>query len=335
MFRHIVIPLDGSAFSRTAIPYAHALASNADVGLELVSAVDTAAALLGAGYPGDLAAGATTSGAGVPAVALELVEASREGREKELEALARKLGTATGGTVGWVVLDGEPGEAVAGRVEEGEADLVVMSTHGRGGLDRAWLGSVADRLIRRLTVPLLLVRPEEEEGTGEVADLESDEDGPELALESARIRRVLVPLDGSELAEAILDPAARLARQTGASLVLLRAIDPMLPTDAPYLPATVEGTEARFEERHEEARTYLDGVAERLRGEGVDVADAEVREGRAAPTILERAGEGADLVAMATHGRGGLRRWLLGSVSDKVLRGADRPVLIVRPEDDD
>ncbi|MFO7893622.1 MAG: universal stress protein [Longimicrobiales bacterium] len=335
MFRHIVIPLDGSAFSRTAIPYAHALASNSDAELELVSAVDTAAALLGAGYPGDLAAGATTSGAGVPAVAIELVEASREGREEELEATARKVGTATGGTVDWTVIDGEPSETVAARVEESEADLVVMSTHGRGGLDRAWLGSVADRLIRRLTVPLLLVRPEEEEGNGEEADPESHDDGPELSLEPARIQRVLVPLDGSELAEAILDPAARLARQTGASLVLLRVMDPRLPTDAPYLPATVEGTEARFQERRTEARDYLDRVAERLRGEGVEVADVEVREGSAAPTILEQAGEGADIVAMATHGRGGLRRWLLGSVSDKVLRGADRPVLIVRPEDED
>jgi nucleotide-binding universal stress UspA family protein len=323
MFRHILIPLDDSAFSKTAIPFAVALAASPDTDLELVSAVNTAAALMGGGYPGDLAADGTTAGAGMPAMALEFLEASREAREGELEAVAGALEAATSGSVRWTVLDGEPSTMVAARVEEGDVDLVIMSTHGRGGLDRAWLGSVADRLIRRLTVPLLLVRPEEED------DQEAD-----LALEPASIRQVLVPLDGSELAEAILDPVEALAARTGASLVLLRTMA-RPHNDAPYLPATVEGTRARFEERREQARIYLEQVAERLRAGGVDVAGVEVREGDAAPTILERAREGADLVAMATHGHGGLRRWLLGSVSDKVLRGADRPVLMVRPEDRD
>ncbi len=331
MFRRLLIPLDDSAFSRTAIPYALALAAGPDTELELVSAVNTAAMLMGVGYSGDFAGDGTTSAAGVPAMALEMIEASRTAREEELEAVARAIEGATAAPVRSTVLDGEPSEAVARRVEEGDVDLVVMSTHGRGGLDRAWLGSVADRLIRRLSVPLLLVRPEEEDDD-DGGTPEGDEGGPELSLEPAGIRQVLVPLDGSELAEAILEPVAALSRRTGASVVLLRTM-PRLRNDPPYLPATVEGTEARFKERRQEAHAYLEGVAGRLRADGAEVADVEIREGVAAPTILERAGEGADLVAMATHGHGGLRRWLLGSVSDKVLRGADRPVLIVRPAD--
>ena len=330
MFHRLLIPLDDSAFSRTAIPYALALASGPDAELELVSAVDTAVTLMGGGYPGDFAGDGTASAPGAPVMALELIEASRTAREENLDAVVRAIEAATAVPVRSTVLEGEPGEVVAAQVDERSADLVVMSTHGRGGLDRAWLGSVADRLIRRLSVPLLLVRPQEEEAED---GLEGGGDGPELSLEPARIRQVLVPLDGSELAEAILEPVASLARRTGASVILLRIL-PQLRNDAPYLPATAQGTEARHQERREEAHGYLERVAERLRADGAEVAGVEVREGVTAPTILERAREGADLVAMATHGHGGLRRWLLGSVSDKVLRGADRPVLIVRPGDE-
>lgn len=320
VFRHVVVPLDGSDFSRTAVPYALALASGSDTVVELVSAVDPAWLPSGAGYPGSLMAGdpAYGSGAEAPVGAPDVIEAARRTGEKELQATAEQVREETGATVRWELLDGEPSEAVAAHVEQAAADLVVMSTHGRGGLERAWLGSVADRLIRRVGVPLLLVRPGEEDR------------GPQ----EPSIRRVLVPLDGSELAEAALAPAVRVARQVGASLELLRVVDPAMLTESPYIPATPEDSAEYAERQTSEARSYLMGVAERLRADGVEVAEVSVDDGVPASTILGRAAVGADLIAMATHGRGGLKRWLVGSVSDKVLRGADVPVMLVRPNDE-
>lgn len=328
MFRRIVVPLDGSPFARAAVPYALALATEPDSTVELVSAVDVLSALGGTSYAGDISAGAGTGigwGASpdIPAAANQLIEASRSGREEDLGATAERLRSATGTTVRWTVLDGEPSDAVARQIEETDAELVVMSTHGRGGMERAWLGSVADRLIRRVTVPLLLVRPREDEPKGEGG----------LAAAPA-MGRVLVPLDGSALAEAALGPAARLARSVGATVVLVRVTQPVGFVGSPYVaPIAEEEGEDEGREEQEEARRYLTEVAERLRSDGIEVADPEVREGVPAATILDVARERADIVAMATHGRGGFRRWLLGSVSDKVVRGADLPVLLVRPAD--
>lgn len=312
MYRNIVVPLDGSDFSRAAIPYAVTLAAASDAAIELVSAVDSVGMLSG----GTIATGAPAYGSGIeiPTAGPALVEAARRQREDALTDAAEAVRGASGATVRWELLDGEPSEAVAAHVERSGADLVVMSTHGRGGLERAWLGSIADRLIRRIAVPLLLVRPGEE----------GRQSRP------AVIRRLLVPLDGSKLAEAVLDPAARIARQVDGSIELLRAVDPAI-AESPYIPATVDDAQPYYERRRIEAGDYLTSVAERLRADGVDVTEVGIRDGSPSSIILARAREGADMVAMATHGRSGLERWLLGSVSDKVVRGADMPVLLVRP----
>jgi nucleotide-binding universal stress UspA family protein len=321
-FRHIVVPLDDSDFSRAALPYALALASEPDAALELVSAVDPAWALSGLGYGGNLAAGAPGygSGAAVHGHGRELLDATRKRWGAELEELAGEIRARTPATVRWEVLDGVAADAVAEWVGSTGADLVVMSTHGRGGLKRAWLGSVADRLVRHLSVPLLLVRPGGAEGSADGVEPDAGDAG------AVGIRRILVPLDGSRLGEGALGPATRLAKQLGAEILPLQVVDPAEDIAAAY--------EGYATERRAEARRYLADVVERLRAEGVAVADGEVQEGVAASTILERAREGVDLVAMATQGRGGFKRWILGSVSDKVLRGGDRPVLLVRPDDE-
>lgn len=332
MFRHILVPLDSSGFSRAALPYALSLATGPGTVIELLSAVDVAAALSGAGYAGSLAAGAPAYGTGseIPAGATGIIEASRRGREESLRGTAAELQATTPAEVRWAVVDGEPSAAIESQVQEGAADIVVMSTHGRGGLERAWLGSVADRLIRRLGVPLLLVRPTEDEEKGS----QSLDSAPPL-------RRILVPLDGSPLSEAALLPATRMARALDAALVLVRVSGPEVMVGSPYASAAAEDAGESEGDRNggsdaeptRAARAYLSAVAERLRGDGVEVGGMEVREGAPAATILHLAREQADVVAMATHGRGGVRRWLLGSVSDKVVRGADVPVLLVRPDD--
>jgi nucleotide-binding universal stress UspA family protein len=179
-----------------------------------------------------------------------------------------------------------------------DARLVVMATHGRGGLERAWLGSVADDLVRRSPIPLLLLRP-----------------GADAATSAVRVRRILVPLDGSVLAETILEPALDLARlDPEAQLVLLTVIPPESPG---FGPAT---------------RAWLDGVAHRIHATGVRVRTRVESGAPVARAILEVAlQEETDLLALATHGRSGLLRLALGSVADHLLRRSHVPILLQRP----
>ncbi len=186
-----------------------------------------------------------------------------------------------------------------------------MTTHGRGPLRRLLLGSVADQVVRRSAAPVLLVRPREIP-TGPT---------PEPFVEG-----VLVPRDGSALAEQALGPALDLARVMEARCTLLRVVE---SGDAPSPPAP--GGIGIFEiPAAWEARAYLRQVAGRLREEGVPVQTRVVVARRAAEAIREQARDG-DLIALATHGRGGVRRMLLGSVADEVVRGGSAPVLVCRP----
>jgi nucleotide-binding universal stress UspA family protein len=302
-----------------AIPYALALADSVDAEVTLVSAVDPLATL---SVAGDVGAGVALHGMATQQPALgEMLTAARSGRERLLSKAAGEVRQTTAIQVRYEVLEGEPSEAVATYVQGTRAELVVMATHGRGGFERAWLGSVADRLVRRLDVPLLLVRPSADgDGTRE-------ESGPQPV-----IRRILVPLDGSALAEAALDPATAAAQRLDAAVILLRVVDPDLEVGLPYPPDFANQRDTSPAEVRSRARDYLARVKDRLVAEGVHVHGVELRDGSAATAILDMAGAEADMVVMATHGRGGVRRWLLGSVSDKVLRRGNVPLLLVRPD---
>jgi nucleotide-binding universal stress UspA family protein len=224
-------------------------------------------------------------------------------------------------------LDGPVADTISWHATATESDLLVMTTHGRGPLARFWLGSVADALVRQASVPILLVQPKEAP--------------PDLAQEPV-IRRVLMPLDGSELAEQILEPALALGDATQAEYTLLRVVQPMIPGG--HIPASAKVSvlrepllkqlQARHRQEWTEAQGYLERIAEQLRARALTVQTRVVSQERPATAILEDASaHGADLIALATHGRGGLKRLLLGSVADKVLRGAATPVLVNRPVD--
>jgi len=211
------------------------------------------------------------------------------------------------------VLAGEPAPALLAYARSRAADLVVMATHGRSGLGRWLYGSVADAVLRGSELPVLLVPAGG--GTGEAVAA------------GGRPGRVLVALDGSHAALAALAPARALAAALGWRLLLLRAVEP--PSGALYRPPV------RKELFHPEvalagARRYLRGVAATLLPgtAGVDVLAVQ---GAAAPSILAAAQEtGADLVVMATHGRGGLARAALGSVAAETLHRATVPLMLVR-----
>jgi nucleotide-binding universal stress UspA family protein len=248
-------------------------------------------------------------------------------RQKELaylDDLARRLPGS--GPVRTALLDGAVAQAIREQAASSGADLVILATHGRGPLGRFWLGSVADELIRLLPMAALLVRPREG-----AADLER-----ELAL-----RHILVPLDGTELAEQILRPALDLGGLLGCRYTLLRVVKPALRPA--YLPegTTIAGLRQDAVGRQlgegqrrleEEAHAYLEDVAGRLAEQGREVQTRVVVDERPAAAILREALlRDADLIAIETHGRRMPARLLLGSVADKVIRGTHLPVLVHRP----
>jgi nucleotide-binding universal stress UspA family protein len=301
----IMVPLDGSGFAREALPAAEHLARRDGARLRLVTV-----------HPG-LPPG---PGGTVPE---ELARADREQRASRGEALEELAGELRGRglEVDAEVLSGPVVEELARRAGEA-ADLVVMATHGRGPLSRLWLGSVADGLVRNCPVPVLLVRPRD--------------DGDREAPGSGGFRHALVPLDGSRLARRAVGPAARLLERPGGALTLLRVVVPVTPSglgpaDVPS-GVDVSATEAMEEQAEERLEATARELRERL---DLEVRSRVVRDPHPAAAVLRAASDAeADAVALATHGRGGLRRVLLGSVADKVVRGARTPVLVVRPGDD-
>jgi nucleotide-binding universal stress UspA family protein len=293
--RVVMVPLDGSAFAESALPLGAVLARRAGATLRLVLVHGTATA------GGDEAAAA---------------QVALQDHEREYLRLTASRADPGGALVPEVnLLEGAPGPALAEAVASLQADLVVMATHGRGAVGRAWLGSVADYLLRHLHVPLLLVRP------GESAPVHT----------GTRLGRVLVPLDTSSTSEEILETVLAIA-DPGATITLAHVVEPVLGTSEPALPFPMPMDPTLITELRVMAQARLDRVAEALRARGVTTTTRVLTGVGPAHLLLEEAGSGRyDLVAMTTHGQGGLRRLLLGSVTDKVVRGATCPVLVLRP----
>lgn len=308
-YSSILVPFDGSDFAGAALPLATSIGARAGAPIRLVGV-----------HPG--LPPSPSGEAPEP-----LVRASREQAERLREALEGQVESLRGRGV-----DAESrllkGPVVEHLVDQArEADLVVMATHGRGGFSRFWLGSVADGLVRRSPVPVLLVRPRDG----------GDETPREAGRESGGAEwepgHMLVPLDGSEPAEEALETATELGGLFGARYTLLRVVLPVMTSGFSYgdFPEGVDLTVT--ETLEDEAVEYLDEVAGRLRGRGLSVETRVVGYPDAASAVREVAEEeDVDLVAMATRGRGGLQRLLLGSVADKVVRTAPVPVLLRRPE---
>ena len=301
-FASIMVPLDGSPLAERALPLGLDLAERARARLRLVLVhqsppppIDKAAARL--------------------AVKVEL--AVRRAEREYLRATQARLGrTATRGRVRGITLSGPVGDALTRYVSELGIDLVVMATHGRGGFERAWLGSVADRLVRTLEIPVLLVRA-------------GGDSAPKAAVPA---RPVLVPLDGSAKAEEALGPAVALARLWDLEVQLVQVVRPAMLAGDPALPLPSVYDEALTSLGRSQAQDYLDDMAEQVRSLGVRAVANAVLGWSATETLLELAGAGrVGLIALATHGRGGLRRAALGSVADKLVRAAGVPVLVCRP----
>lgn len=300
MFTRIVVPLDGSALAERALPMAERLAQACEAKLRLVFVHQPVPV---SALPPDVAG--TAAGYDRYARAME---------ENYLRDTAARIRDTIGLPVSTALLDGPVARTLAAQVTEFAADLVVMTTHGRGAVSRFWMGSVADELVRTLPIPVLLLR----------SDTELDRILP---------RRVLVPLDGSPRSEAALDYAARIVKLSGGSVQLLQVVPPVVPVvldGSPMTPAMMGPPDEDL--LTTSAAEYLDSRAAWLRADGITATVTVVTDSSPARAIVETADrDGVDLVAIATHGAGGLRRFVLGSVTDKVLRASPRPLLVFRP----
>lgn len=309
MFQSLLVPLDGSAFAEQALPLAKAIAQRSGAALHVVSVHVPPSALYSAA---EMAAD------------LQFDSLVRDQEQCYLNTLTKTLEGVSRGGVTSVLLDGPVAEGLREAAEGIGTDLVVMTTHGRGPMARFWLGSIADKLVRHMSVPMLLVRPQSEPA-----------EAPAPA-----IKKILIPLDGSALAEEVLGPGTELAQLMGASVALLRVVKPLTPVNIDVLtpgmpnlgPALLEQVQQAHGQVLAEATGYLQTVADRIAGNLTHVETCVRSTDQPALAILEMArSQPETVVALATHGRGGLSRFLVGSVADKIVRGAAAPVLLLRP----
>jgi nucleotide-binding universal stress UspA family protein len=296
MFRHILVPLAGPDDSRTLLPYVQRLARLTGAGVTLVHAVDLPSRRGGVARVSDAHARAAAAG-----------EA-----QDFLARVAAPLASA-----GIAVFTAVAAGAAAPAIIEaaGAVDLIVMVAHRRDGWLHRPAGSTVDRVVWGAPVPVLLVPARRDGGRGA---------GP--------LRRILVPLDGSALAERALPPAWALARAASATVILLSAIDPIREVAGHSADLTGMSGLDLLQVADEQAHAYLRRVGDYLTADGLGVR-AEVRFDSAARAILAcSAAMAADLVVMSTHGRGGLARCCYGSVANAVLSQTTTPLLLVRAD---
>jgi nucleotide-binding universal stress UspA family protein len=307
--RNVLVPLDGSPFGEAVLPTAVAYAAKTGATLHLVHVLDSPVLPFSfEGYamfdPG-------------------WTERFRSESRRYLEGIASAHAGPAGVRTCVRLLEAPVVESLVEYAERSEIDLIVMATHGRGGVSRTWLGSVADELIREVRIPVLLLRPPVPT-TGE--------EQAAVTEEVAGAREILVPLDGSPLAESALAPAMDVAALTGARLTLLNVAPPIYMAGLPYAPAAVTFDAEAYRLERARAEQYLLRISERIQPVLKDVRVLLVTHAQPAVAIRETAlREGSDLIVLATHGRGGVARWALGGVADKLIRSGAAPVLVVRP----
>ena len=292
MVSKILVPLDGSIAAEAVLPYVERIATAANVRISLFAAVDR---------PRDW--GEDTGGD---------LKGERHEAESYLRRLQARLASATGNDVEAEVVASDPAAGILAAAETRHPDLIAMTTHGRSGVARWVLGSVAAKVLHATHTPLLLVRPPADGKQGNTSSL----------------KKLLVPLDGSDLSASVLPFAGDLAKRLEASVVLFHAVyEPVMNypgAEAVFDTPVLEGMEAG-------AREFLASAGNGLTEQGVK-AEVVAAIGNATDAIVWAAErEGADLIVMSTHGRSGIGRIVLGSVADGVVRRTSLPVILVRP----
>jgi nucleotide-binding universal stress UspA family protein len=300
-FRHILVPLDGSKLAELALPLARAFATQEGAeGKITILGVDSR----------DYTAYARGG-------AFELPPEEHARLDNYLTTVKAKLRTKVS-HVEHVRVSGDPATAIVDLAQERGADVIILVTHARSGLGKLIHGSVAERVLHLATVPVIVLKQR-------------------TATMLTKPVRFLVPLDGSPLAESVLPLVQALAVQLSAPVTLLRSLD--LPdleaTGLGRAGAATASIRASIPAARQEALGYLAQIQEQFMDKGI-VTELVVTEGEAAEDIskqaatLEEHKQATVLIAMSTHGRSGLTRWLYGSVTGVLLHLTESPMLVVR-----
>lgn len=293
MYREILVPVDGSPLSERALRYAIPIAERHAARIVLLHVVaPVLPSIAGGGVP-----------VRDPALDAEWADEER----KAVERIAKRARRNTAVQVDLVFRGGRAAHEIAAYAKLMHVGLVVMSSHGRGGFERLWIGSVADALLRQLTVPTLFIRA--------ARGAASPEAGPAL------FPRVLVPLDGSPHAEQAIGAVTSLVGDAPVAMTLFSVVHPTAAMGAKTFPTPAE---------RDLCATYLEPLAQRHRTpqHSIEVETAVAADvGRAVIAHAKR--HDASLIAMATQALDGVQRLVVGSVADKLLRAAPMPVLVL------
>lgn len=293
MYGRILVPLDGSPLSERAVQVAVPIAERHGARLVLLHVEPMTYASLG--IPGAMIQDPAFDAGGVI------------DERPSVERIAKRVRRRSSIPVEVVYRTGRPVQQIAAYCAQAEIHLVVMCTHGRGGFSRFWLGGVADGLLRQLTVPTLLIR--------------GRRGGVPVTPAGMEFPRILVPLDGSPHAEGAVDAAMALLGEAPATLTLLRVIHPMTTVGDTAFPTRAE---------RECCAQYLEPLAARHRREGLNLeVETAVTADVAKGILVHAERHNVSLIALATQGLGGVQRFVVGSVADKLIRTAPMPVLVV------
>jgi nucleotide-binding universal stress UspA family protein len=307
MYQRILVPLDGSELAEQVLPYIRVLARALGSRIELLRAIEP------------LPPAGLTDPARESYRQETLVRLGQEA-DDYLKTVAAPL-AKNGFTVSTAVLDGTPLSSPAAHIlrqgEEDSAALVGMCSHGRSGINRWVLGSVADEVVHASASPVLVIRAKEKEDV----------------VTEVKLETIIVPLDESPLAEQVLPHAASLAQALGLKVILARVTPPVEGSNLyqEYSPPNLEEICRDIDGR---AAEYLRQVGQKLHEQGVPVVEERLLHGDPASVIIDLAQSTPNnLVAMTTHGRSGIGRWLLGSIADRVIRYGGDPVLLIRAKE--
>jgi nucleotide-binding universal stress UspA family protein len=301
MYSKVIVPLDGSKLAEGVLPHVAALIRDRASQVHLLSVAPT------------------TRGAKWPLVDLHRRAEEQRQVKQELDEYLRTVAKRLepiAANVQTSVHFGRPADEILAFANDVDADLIATSTHGRSGISRWVFGSVADRLLRGATCPILLVQAGQ-------AQLQNT------------YQRILAPLDGSELAEQVLPYVRALIHPNHTRIFLVSILTTGLGERTVTLltsyPPGLQLATTALHHAEVQMRSYLRSVAAVLREQGA-VVNIAVRQGSPTDEILNYAAEiEADLIGMTTHGLSGPSRWVYGNVAGQVLQGSQSPVLLVRP----
>ncbi len=290
MYKRILVPLDGSKLAELALPYAE----------ELAGVFNSEVVLIGICEPGE------SQYSYMYQLYIEKIAEVVGNRIK-------KVGSRV--IVSSVALDDRPAEGIIDYAEKNDVSLIIMVSHGRSGIMSWTLGSVANKVLQRTGTPILLIR-------AKASQLEAGAQG--------LFNRILVPLDGSDVGEVVLPHVRQLTEKLESEVVLLQVVAPGQHVHTVGGLDYVRFAEQQIESMKAEAKEYLDKVSKRLAGTK-GIMRSEVRVGDTAHEIIKFADEAnIRLVTISSHGRSGIRQWISGSITHKILHAGNTPLLLVK-----